>query len=85
MNRDTPCPFPPAYRELFHTRLTDREREVCELLSCGLTAVDVAHSLCISASTVRTHIRSIGKKLPGDGPPQRKAVRAFAAARGARA
>lgn len=85
MRPENLCPFPPAYGDLFHTRLTDREREVCQLLACGLTAAKVADSLSISASTVRTHVRSIGKKLPGGGPPQRKAVRAFAAAHGASA
>lgn len=45
------------------TNLTDREREVLSLLSQGLSTNDIAHSLSISASTARNHIRNILQKL----------------------
>ena len=44
-------------------RLTEREWEVLELLRQGLTTADVAKRLFISQVTVRTHVRSIVKKL----------------------
>jgi DNA-binding NarL/FixJ family response regulator len=43
--------------------LTDREREVFDLLAQGLTGEEIATRLTISAETVRTHIRNAMDKL----------------------
>jgi DNA-binding CsgD family transcriptional regulator len=43
--------------------LSNRESEVLELIALGLTNKQVANSLFIGASTVRTHVDSIFRKL----------------------
>ena len=43
--------------------LTDREREVLELLLRGYTYKLVAKDLFISESTVKTHVQSVYAKL----------------------
>jgi len=43
--------------------LTPREKEVLRLIAEGLSSRNVAASLGISYTTVRTHIRSLGSKL----------------------
>jgi DNA-binding NarL/FixJ family response regulator len=43
--------------------LTEREREVFDLLAQGLTGEEIATRLTISAETVRTHIRNAMDKL----------------------
>lgn len=43
--------------------LTDREREVLDLMVQGLTRVDIAGRLFVSLSTVNTHSRNIYEKL----------------------
>jgi len=43
--------------------LTDREREVLSLLAQGFSTDKIAHSLSISSSTARNHIRNILQKL----------------------
>lgn len=43
--------------------LTQREREVFELVYAGLSAEQIADQACVSINTVRTHIRSILNKL----------------------
>ncbi|MBX9696365.1 MAG: response regulator transcription factor [Cyanobacteria bacterium] len=45
------------------TGLSEREREVLELLACGLSNSDVAMRLRISVPTVKTHVRNILKRL----------------------
>ena len=45
------------------TRLTDREREVLQLIAEGKTNKDVAHSLSVSVNTVETHRKHIMEKL----------------------
>ena len=45
------------------TELSEREKEVLELLSCGLSNQDVASRLNISVSTAKTHVRNILKRL----------------------
>ena len=42
-------------------RLSKREMEVVELLARGFTNQQISECLCISYSTVRTHIRNIYK------------------------
>lgn len=43
--------------------LTNREREVLQLLTEGKTARDVADSFCVSVKTIETHRRKIMRKL----------------------
>ena len=43
--------------------LTQREREVAELVSDGWTNTEIAERLCISVSTVKSHMQSIFEKL----------------------
>lgn len=45
------------------TRLTDREREILELLSKGLLYKEIAEKLGISYQTVNGHIKNIYEKL----------------------
>lgn len=51
-------PRPPAFPEL-----TDREREVLELIAAGARNPDIAQALFISPKTVRNHISNIFSKL----------------------
>jgi DNA-binding NarL/FixJ family response regulator len=50
-----PAPFP---------RLTEREREVLELVARGYPNARVAHHLGLSEKTVRNHVSAILAKLP---------------------
>jgi DNA-binding NarL/FixJ family response regulator len=43
--------------------LTARERDVLRLVAAGIASRDIAKRLGISYTTVRTHIRSLGRKL----------------------
>ncbi len=43
--------------------LTARERDVLRLVAAGVASRDIASRLGISYTTVRTHIRSLGRKL----------------------
>lgn len=43
--------------------LSEREQEVLDFLSTGLTAKEIAEKLYVSTNTVRTHIRNIYEKL----------------------
>ena len=43
--------------------LTDREREVLQLLAEGKTDAEIAEALCLSTSTVNTHVHHILTKL----------------------
>jgi two-component system, NarL family, response regulator NreC len=44
-------------------RLSVREREVFQLITCGTRIVDAARELCISRKTVETHIYRLYRKL----------------------
>ncbi len=46
--------------------LTDREREVLELVATGITNREVAQQLFISINTVKVHLRNIYTKLGAD-------------------
>jgi DNA-binding NarL/FixJ family response regulator len=52
-----------AYEEVKIARLTDREREVIELIGQGMRNQQIADKLCISVITVRHHLTSIFSKL----------------------
>ena len=43
--------------------LTPRERDVLRRVAAGVSSRDIARELGISYTTVRTHIRSLGRKL----------------------
>ncbi len=45
------------------TPLTDREREVLQLLAEGRSTQDIADELCISSKTVHTHRKHLQEKL----------------------
>ncbi len=51
------------YEEVKIARLTDREREVIELVGQGMRNQQIADKLCISIITVRHHLTSIFSKL----------------------
>ncbi len=54
-------PIPGAIR--WPQGLTEREREVIQLISLGLSNKDIADRLCISSITVRHHLTNIFDKL----------------------
>ena len=43
--------------------LTDREKEILQLVSTGITNREVAHHLSISVNTVKVHLRNVYAKL----------------------
>jgi DNA-binding NarL/FixJ family response regulator len=43
--------------------LSDREREVLQLVAAGRSNRDIADALCLSENTVKTHLRHIMEKL----------------------
>jgi RNA polymerase sigma factor (sigma-70 family) len=43
--------------------LTDREREVLDLLAQGLTNKEIAEKLVITTNTVKRHLKAIFEKL----------------------
>jgi LuxR family maltose regulon positive regulatory protein len=47
-------------------QLSEREREVLRLLSGMLSTVEIAAEMYISVNTVKTHLRSIYRKLSAD-------------------
>ena len=53
----------PASAMVLEEPLTEREIEVVRLLAAGLTAPQIAEQLTVAPSTVRTHIKSIYRKL----------------------
>jgi DNA-binding NarL/FixJ family response regulator len=54
----------PEYEQVIENYpLTDREREVLELIVIGCTNVEIAERLYITVGTVKTHVRNILEKL----------------------
>jgi DNA-binding NarL/FixJ family response regulator len=57
-------------REIRYESLSNREREVFQLIAEGFSSKQIAEILCISASTVKTHRTRIMEKLGLDSPVQ---------------
>ncbi len=68
-NSAAPVDLDGASRMDFGFSLTEREREIIELVGKGLSNKDIAHKLSISDSTVRHHLTSIFDKV---GVPNRQ-------------
>ena len=54
--------------------LTQREREILQLLADGMSNADVAGQLFISQETVKSHVRHILTKLEADTRTQAVAI-----------
>ena len=59
----TGSPAPPSTRPAASSKLSDREREVAELLLLGLPYRDIGSQLFISAKTVEHHVARIRRRL----------------------
>lgn len=58
-----PVDFPPAKDAESRELLTDKEREVLQLMAYGSRNFEIADKLCISEGTVKTHVHRILAKL----------------------
>ena len=52
-----------SYQEELYSRLSNREREVFQMIAEGLSTKEIAEILCVSISTVKTHRSNIMEKL----------------------
>ena len=60
--------------------LTDRQREIAELVARGLTNKAIARTVGISVGTVEAHVRDAATRLPCDihpDLPQRRRIMLF--------
>ena len=57
-------PYPGRAARVAFPRLTEREREVLDLVAHGYPNARVAHHLGVSEKTVRNHVSVILAKLP---------------------
>jgi DNA-binding CsgD family transcriptional regulator len=60
--QDITSPFL-SHLEKYHTSLSPRELEICNLIRDGLTSKQIAGILCTSEATVRAQRKMIRKKL----------------------
>ncbi len=51
------------YQEELYSKLSNREREVVQLIAEGLSTKEISDILCVSTSTVKTHRSNIMEKL----------------------
>ncbi|ASN20182.1 hypothetical protein CGK93_11265 [Arthrobacter sp. YN] len=77
--RMTQSPHGDSMTTFLYWSLTEREREVLTYMRSMMTAADIGNALFISVNTVKTHQRSIYRKL---GAVSRRDVLKIAAARG---
>jgi DNA-binding NarL/FixJ family response regulator len=55
--------FPAAARESEGPRLSERERQVAQMIAEGLSNQEIADRMCVSLHTVKTHVSRILAKL----------------------
>jgi DNA-binding NarL/FixJ family response regulator len=53
-------------REELYSKLSNREREVFQMIAEGRSTKDIADILCVSVSTIKTHRANIMEKLEID-------------------
>ncbi len=59
-----------SYPEELYSRLSNREREVFQLIAEGHSTREISELLCVSASTIKTHRANIMEKLQMDNISQ---------------
>jgi DNA-binding NarL/FixJ family response regulator len=52
--------------------LTDRQKQVAELVGRGLSTKAIAQEIGIAVPTVKEHLRLAAAQLPGGTPPRHK-------------
>ena len=57
-------------REDLYTKLSNREREVFQMIAEGHTTKEISDILCVSPSTIKTHRANIMEKLQIDNISQ---------------
>jgi FixJ family two-component response regulator len=55
-------------------KLTQRQRDVVALLVAGLSQREIRERLQIRRETLRFHIRTLGKRIPGPGSAMRRVL-----------
>jgi DNA-binding NarL/FixJ family response regulator len=69
LEKETPMPIvsvsdePDMSSTMIETHLTDRERQILQLLAAGVRDKEIAEALNLSIFTIQTHLRSVYKKL----------------------
>jgi DNA-binding CsgD family transcriptional regulator len=61
--REPPAPFAINARALESLGISDREREVLELLAAGSSNKEIAQRLDVSPNTIKTHVANLFEKL----------------------
>lgn len=57
--------------------LTDRQREIAELVARGLTNKAIARETGLAVQTVKNHITRAAERIPGDGENPRVRLAVF--------